>query len=452
MMHLRHIPRLLLGFTLLAAVVTCCSACRVYGAPTARQASDTGHSTVPTALTTVSVPTPSVVVPITTPLITMTPTVPATMTTPIQPTPTTSVIPVVRTTPITTAEPVGSPSSTPTVTVSLSTLTPTPSTTANPGGRAAAPLPGWSIRAVDTMKLSRDTLAHPLTDAQIAAVVALDTQLHLTYITVDVYYDDPVYLARWVRAIRTTGVRVWFRPHWYAWESHGNVHGTMTPSEYIEATRHFLQKYSGLFQNGDIFDFCSEPENGTYWLDAYGSGWSWHNPAAKTAFNTFIRSGLYMARTTLANRGRGHVLVSAIGVDESIATRLLSKPTVASLGFLTLDLYPEGTTSSPSTASQRLVQAIAAVHAHWEVPILIGEHGYSRDRQLSDTVQAAVLRAEIAALEQIPYLKGLNYWVDAGGPGYGGYTNLYRLVRGKWTARQAASVLATAYQAMSGHP
>jgi hypothetical protein len=92
------------------------------------------------------------------------------------------------------------------------------------------------------------------------------------------------------------------------------------------------------------------------------------------------------------------------------------------------------------------------VHAHWEVPILIGEHGYSRDRQLSDTVQAAVLRAEIAALEQIPYLKGLNYWVDAGGPGYGGYTNLYRLVRGKWTARQAASVLATAYQAMSGHP
>ena len=308
----------------------------------------------------------------------------------------------------------------------------------------------WTVRAIDTMKLSRDTLKRQISDAEIMAIVRQDAKLHLTHITADVYYDDPAYLGRWVRAIRATGAHVWFRSHWYAWETHRDRAGTLSPHDYIEATRHFLQQNIALFENGDIFDFCPEPENGAYWLRQYGSGWSWRNPVAKTAFNSFVRSGVYMASSTLANRGRGAVLATAISVDDSIATRMLSKPTVARLGMLTLDLYPEGRTRDPKVAARLLVAEIERVHRRWRVPILLGEHGYARDLPVDDLTQARVLDAELAALARLPYMVGMSYWADAGGVGYGGYTNLYTRAGGGWVPRAAARTLARAYAARGG--
>jgi hypothetical protein len=298
------------------------------------------------------------------------------------------------------------------------------------------------------MKLSRDTLKHQLTDAQIAAVVSLDAGLHASYATVDVYYDDPVYMRRWVRAVRAARLRVWFRAHWYAWETHRETKGDMAPGEYIEATRRFLQQHSDLVQDGDIFDFCAEPENGAYWTDRYGSGWSWHgNALAKAAFNAFVRSGVHMAGTTLANRGKRQVLVTAISMNSSIAFRVLSSPTAKRLAMITLDLYPEGQTTNPAAAARAMVSEIETIHRRWHLPILIGEHGYARDRLVSDATQAAVLAAEFAAIERIPYVVGFNYWVDAGGVRYGGYTNLYTLRGGKWTPRAAAAVVGRAFAA-----
>ncbi len=304
----------------------------------------------------------------------------------------------------------------------------------------------WAIRSVDTMKLSRDTLKAPLSDRQIAEVVRQDARLRLTHVAVDVFYDNPSYMERWVRAVRASGLHVWFRAHWYRWENHRDLRGDMSPRAYIDDTREFLQQYIDLFASGDIFDFCAEPENGAYWVQTYGQGWSWRsNKAAKRAFNTFIRSGVYMAGTTLAHRGRGDVLVTAISVDSSVAERLLSKPTVQRLGLITLDLYPEGKTRDPATAARLFVAEIEKVHRKWPVPILIGEHGYARDIAVDDATQARVLHSELAALRRLPYVRGLNYWVDAGGPGYGGYTNLQRKVHGHWQPRPAAAVLANAF-------
>ena len=359
-------------------------------------------------------------------------------------------------TPVLTAAATATPSATATATVGAATVPATP----NAAVAATRPLGGWRIRSVDTMKLSRDTLKAPLNDRQIAAVVRLDARLHLTNVTADVYYDAPDYMMRWVSAIRAAGLHVWFRAHWYAWENHrvsvvvrgrtrlATVAGSMTPQAYIGATRLFLRQHTALFRNGDIFDFCPEPENGAYWLKKYGKGWSWHsNEAAKHAFNMFIRSGVRMAATTLANRGLGGVVVTAISVDSSIALRLLSAPTVTRLGMITLDLYPERRTSDPAVATSRLVSEIKSVHDRWGVPVLVGEHGYPRDKYVDDVTQARVLRAELAGVARLPYVLGLNYWVDAGGPGYGGYTNLYRLVNGAWTIRPAAQILARAYAA-----
>jgi len=306
----------------------------------------------------------------------------------------------------------------------------------------------WIIRSVDTMKLSRDTRKKPLGVAQIAALIRLDARLHPTHVTVDVYYDDPGYLARWAGVIRSFGLHVWFRAHWYAWENHRDARGAMSPHAYIAATRRFLQTHAALLRNGDIFDFCPEPENGAYWLRTYGPGWSWRNPVAKHAFNTFVRAGIQMASSTLSNRGLAGVMVTAISVNPSIALRLLSQPTVDRLGRITLDVYPEGGARDPAIATRRLLAQIARVHARWQVPLVLGETGYARDIAVDDATQARVLAREFGALAALPYLQGMNYWVDAGGPGYGGYTNLYRRSgQGTWVPRSAATVLATTYAA-----
>jgi len=216
-------------------------------------------------------------------------------------------------------------------------------------------------------------------------------------------------------------------------------------ANYIASTRRFLQDHAALLRNGDIFDFCPEAENGSYWYRTYGKGWAYKNPAAKHDFNSFIRSGVYMAGSTLAHRRRGGVVVTAVSVNGSVAERLLSKPTVRRLGMLTVDLYPEDGTRDPAVAARRLVAELATVHRKWAVPLLLGEHGYARDIPVDDDTQARVLQAELAALKNLPYIVGLNYWVDAGGPGYGGYTNLYRRSGTTWTPRLAAAVLARAY-------
>jgi hypothetical protein len=67
---------------------------------------------------------------------------------------------------------------------------------------------------------------------------------------------------------------------------------------------------------------------------------------------------------------------------------------------------------------------------------------------VSDTVQASVLNAEFAAIERAnyPWLKGWNYWVGAGGPGYGGNTNLMSGGAGSWRARPASSIVSDFYR------
>lgn len=304
----------------------------------------------------------------------------------------------------------------------------------------------WTVRSVDTMKLSRDTRKKQLSTAQIVALIRLDALLHVTHIAVDAYYDDPGYLARWAGVVRSFGLHVWFRAHWYAWENHRDASGTMSPHAYIAATRLFLQAHADLLRDGDIFDFCSEPENSPYWLRTYGPGWSWRNHTAKRAFNTFVRAGVGMAGSTLSNRGLGGVTVTDVSVNPSVALRLLSKPTVCRLGRVTLDVYPDGGTRDPVVAARRLLAQIARVHERWPVSIVLGEFGYARDFAVDDATQGRVLGAELHALATLPYVRGMNYWVDAGGPGYGGYTNLYRRAGGRdWVPRPAAAVVAAAY-------
>lgn len=125
----------------------------------------------------------------------------------------------------------------------------------------------------------------------------------------------------------------------------------------------------------------------------------------------------------------------------------LEAATVARMGRLTVDSYPEGTTTDPAAAAAARANELLAVEGAWGVPVVIGEMGYSNDLPVDDATQAAVLHAEFGALAGLPFLAGVNYWVGAGTNNSGGYTHLYSGGTGAWGLRPAAAELDAFYAA-----
>jgi hypothetical protein len=89
---------------------------------------------------------------------------------------------------------------------------------------------------------------------------------------------------------------------------------------------------------------------------------------------------------------------------------------------------------------------LANVHAYRPAAkLVLGEWGYSNDAPTDDATQSAVVKATLDELRLHSYVYGLNYWVGAGGPGYGGYTNILTGSLGAWSPRPAALELAKFY-------
>ena len=310
------------------------------------------------------------------------------------------------------------------------------------------------IASIDTMKESRDTESWQEPYAQIVQDVDLIATLNVNYITVDTHWEYPAYMAEWVQAIRATGKHVWFRGAPNQWTDQNGTTGIMTPAAYEAEEASFITSNPTLFEPGDIFDPCSEPEDGEYW-STFPANWAWQGaPNQYTdAYNAFI-----LDTTAIANQS-----FAAIGVTGVITTirstsswwaenpNSLYTSTVASLGVVTIDSYPEGDTTDPATAAASRISELAAVHAARPgVPVVIGEMGYSDAMAVTDAQQQAVLQAEFSAIEGLSYVAGLNYWVGPGTDQSGGYTHIFAGQRGAWTLRPAASNLAAFFQYEEG--
>lgn len=311
----------------------------------------------------------------------------------------------------------------------------------------------WQITCVDTMKDSMDTcfpVTNQLDALTIAQAVNLCATLSVTHITVDCYYDYADYMALWVAAVRATGKNVWFRCHWNAWQGNNGASATLTPTTYITATQAFIIAHPTLFQAGDIFDSCPEPDNSSYWVTTYGAGYTNGAPTAGTnAFNQFLLNLDSQLQATLQNAGIQGVNTKIHSLNSFWAktTASLYPSTVAALGYVCLDSYPEGSSTDPNTcAAARLAELQQIASARPGVNIIISEMGYSNSVTVSDSVQQAVLAAELAAIATVPTVVGLNYWVGPGTETSGGHTHLFAGARDSYTLRPAASTLATFFR------
>jgi len=312
------------------------------------------------------------------------------------------------------------------------------------------------ITSIDTMKESKDTdYSTQLTDEQIANDIYLCASLNPKYIAVDTHYNEDTYLSRWVRAIRTTGKRVWFRPSFRGWGT--GVNGIMTPTMYLRQLRTFILTHPGLFQPGDIFDENAEPENGQYWGAMYGANWSSQAPNQATDdFNSFLVGLTDTADQAFQQLGIRGIITTVHSTDPWTAEHpeILYQSTVQHMGNLvTVDAYPDANTTDPATAANAWVQQLMRIHvARPTARILIGEMGYSNAIDVDDTTQEIVLKEELNALSSVPYLAGINYWVGAGTVASGGYTHIFTGKTGHWSFRPAAYVLASFYSEMQWKP
>ena len=78
---------------------------------------------------------------------------------------------------------------------------------------------------------------------------------------------------------------------------------------------------------------------------------------------------------------------------------------------------------------------------------MFGEYGYANDMFVDDATQAQVVNAVLDVIGSKSYVNGLNYWTGAGGPGWGGYTNILTGNLGAWSPRPAAVEVAGFYGA-----
>lgn len=298
--------------------------------------------------------------------------------------------------------------------------------------------------SIDTMKASRDTETRPLSLQEITNIVNLSASLHTNYITVDTHWEYSSYMKQWIDAIRAIGDHVWFRSHPNQWENNNDVSGIMTPEQYEASERNFILAHPSFFQPGDIFDACSEPEQGHYWMATYGSGWTSRAPNAATReYNAFLRDSTDIADLALHQVGIHGVITTIRSINSFFPThpKVLEQATVNKFGYVTVDSYPDQFTTDPTIAANARLGELQTIENIWHLPIVIGEMGYSNKVNVDDATQQAVLEAEFAALAPLPYLAGINYWVGAGTDTSGGYTHIFVKSNGVWMLRPAAHEL-----------
>jgi hypothetical protein len=292
-----------------------------------------------------------------------------------------------------------------------------------------------------------------------------------THVTVDTYLEQPSVMGSWVDRIHADGKAVWFRlASTRCNQAHGDL-GDGYPSYrpgYLTELHQLMRANPRYFASGDILDGDPEAENSCWWAGHYGCGvqsvcvpcnsLATNRPCAPIRqFNAFLLEMTRQERIDLSAMGIPGVITNVHSTDPGTAVQILTPGLVRAMGnLITVDAYPDQSTTDPRLAAGAWQRALAGWHRAWgvrglNVSILVGEWGYSLRADVDDATQLAVIQAEVSQVfTSVPYLVGMNYWVGPGAVGDGGYTQI--LEQGgtdAWRFRPAAAVVSGFYAEMN---
>ena len=306
------------------------------------------------------------------------------------------------------------PKVTPTPTViptSVPTSAPTPTSTVFPTP-TTAPLSGWQIKSVSSMKETKDKLCGQDDATFVARWVDKAVELGVNYVAVETPYDSPscgnavAYTKLWVDTIRSRGLHVWHRHMPLSFEGIYGVTKT-NGNSYLTMIGDYIRQNPTLFVEGDIFTPIPEPQNGgingiTYCAQGVCQYQS------KEQFNQWLRDAIDTANNSFSAIGLGgKTKVGYYGFDGFVAwgdnnpdwNGILEDATVTKMGNITIDHYPE-------LVNEKMIDGLNELHAKYPTtPIVIGEWGST---STTDPVQQVV--NSMGAAKSAPYVVGFNYW------------------------------------------
>ncbi len=220
----------------------------------------------------------------------------------------------------------------------------------------------WDIRAVDTMKSSRDKARSwntaPDLEEKIDAQMSAIKTMGANYVTIDTPYDNEFlpYLSAWIKGARSHNLHVWFRGNWSAWEGWFDYPKNLVPIQHLQKTDIFIQSHPEFFADGDIFDPCPECEN---------SG-NWNQPEDNALFNKFLIDQYLMSKKAFESMGK-KVHTNIFSIIGGRAKEVLDEKTIATLdNTVTIDHYVADT----ATMTEYL-----DYFAKLKAKIVIGEFG-----------------------------------------------------------------------------
>lgn len=281
---------------------------------------------------------------------------------------------------------------------------PTPVPTNNPG------VGSWAIQSVSSMKESKDRICSPRDAAWIGRWVDKAKELGANYVAVETPYENPscgnatAYTKVWVDIIRSRGLKVWHRHMPLAFEGIYSVN--KTKGDYLNTISSYIRNNPGLFAEGDIFTPIPEPQNGGIsGITHCAFGVCQFDNAPM--FNKWLRDAIDTSESAFGTVGLGRkIKIGYYGFDGFVAwgannpdwNGIIEDATIAKMGNLTIDHYPELIGTSMKTDLDEL-QAM-----YPNVPIIFGEWGSTG----STNLEQQVINSMGAAKR--PNIVGFNYW------------------------------------------
>lgn len=267
-------------------------------------------------------------------------------------------------------------------------------------------LSGLQIKSIDTQIVSKHW--GEIERVKIAEQVDLLKDLGANYIAISTPYDYEEIIRVWAEEIHKAGLNVWFRSHWLNWEGEEGYSSDMSMTEYLDKTEKFIKLNPSLFQAGDSFTVCVEPEQVYTKRSIEIIDWQ--------PYNQFVIENIEMADKAFSQIGfKNKIHTNWISMNGWVVENGLFKETVDKMGVITLDHYPDQDVDlSPSQRADKLAKDIELVYKKWQKPIILGEWGYNVLDEISDDEQKEVLSHTFGRLKDIPFVIGINYWSHLG--------------------------------------
>ncbi len=267
----------------------------------------------------------------------------------------------------------------------------------------------FAVQSIDAMKDTKDAICGPRPTDWINKWLDKAVELGAGYVAISTPYENPscgdalAYTKTWVQAIRAHGLHVWHRHMPLSFEGIYSTPKT-TGNNYLDLISNYIKNNPDIFENGDIFTPIPEPQNGGIQNVTYCANnvCQFQSPAA---FNQWLRDAMTTAKSASQAIGKD-MKIGYFGFDGFVAWGdknpdwhgILEDSTVAQMGNITIDHYPE-------TVGETMDQALTTLQTKYPTtPIVIGEYGTVNgtnvDQEVQDTMTAAKNHKVV----------GFNYW------------------------------------------